>query len=76
MRRDGNVEDGQLLALRPAPGHPTGQALCVKGKAAPEIVNHPDRLLLPLRRTAPKGPPTRAGSRSAGTKRSTQSPQS
>ena len=49
------VEDGRLLALRPAPGHPTGQALCVKGKAAPEIVNPPDRLLLPLRRTAPKG---------------------
>ena len=49
------VEDGRLLALRPAPGHPTGQALCVKGKAAPEIVNHPDRLLRPLRRTAPKG---------------------
>ena len=49
------VEDGRLLALRPAPGHPTGQALCVKGKAAPEIVNHPDRLLHPLRRTAPKG---------------------
>jgi anaerobic selenocysteine-containing dehydrogenase len=49
------VEDGRLLALRPAPGHPTGQALCVKGKAAPEIVNHPDRLLAPLRRTAPKG---------------------
>ena len=51
------VEDGRLLALRPAPGHPTGQALCVKGKAAPEIVNHPDRLLRPLRRTAPKGAP-------------------
>ncbi len=51
------VENGRLLALRPAPGHPTGQALCIKGKAAPEIVNHPDRLLLPLRRTAPKGAP-------------------
>jgi anaerobic selenocysteine-containing dehydrogenase len=49
------VEDGRLLSLRPAPGHPTGQALCIKGKAAPEIVRHPDRLLHPLRRTAPKG---------------------
>ncbi|MGV9360443.1 molybdopterin-containing oxidoreductase family protein [Amycolatopsis sp. NPDC003731] len=48
------VEDGRLLALRPLPGHPTGQALCVKGKAAPEIVEHPGRLLHPLRRTAPK----------------------
>ncbi|WP_020657519.1 molybdopterin-containing oxidoreductase family protein [Amycolatopsis benzoatilytica] len=49
------VEDGRLLSLRPLPGHPTGQAICVKGKAAPEIVEHPDRLLHPLRRTAPKG---------------------
>ncbi|MGW7534051.1 molybdopterin-containing oxidoreductase family protein [Amycolatopsis sp. NPDC054798] len=49
------VEDGRLLALRPLPGHPTGGAICVKGKAAPEIVAHPDRLLHPLRRTAPKG---------------------
>jgi anaerobic selenocysteine-containing dehydrogenase len=29
--------------------------LCVKGKAAPEISAHPDRLRHPLRRTAPKG---------------------
>ncbi|MEU5258148.1 molybdopterin-dependent oxidoreductase [Amycolatopsis sp. NPDC021455] len=49
------VEDGRLLALRPLPGHPTGGAICVKGKAAPEIVAHPDRLPHPLRRTAPKG---------------------
>ncbi|MET8994346.1 molybdopterin-dependent oxidoreductase [Amycolatopsis sp. NPDC004169] len=49
------VDDGRLLALRPLPGHPTGQALCVKGKAAPEIVAHPERLRHPLRRTAPKG---------------------
>jgi anaerobic selenocysteine-containing dehydrogenase len=49
------VEDGRLLALKPAPEHPTGRALCVKGRAAPEIVTHPDRLLHPLRRTAPKG---------------------
>ncbi|MGH2722081.1 MAG: molybdopterin-containing oxidoreductase family protein [Actinomycetota bacterium] len=49
------VADGALVALRPDPSHPTGQALCVKGKAAPEIVNHADRLLFPLRRTNPKG---------------------
>lgn len=47
--------DGSLLALRPDPSHPTGRALCVKGKAAPEIVGHADRLLHPLRRTNPKG---------------------
>ncbi|MFP5371633.1 MAG: molybdopterin-dependent oxidoreductase, partial [Actinomycetes bacterium] len=34
-----------------------GKALCLKGKAAPEIVYHPDRLLHPLRRTRPKDAP-------------------
>ncbi|HET8758530.1 MAG TPA: molybdopterin-dependent oxidoreductase [Solirubrobacteraceae bacterium] len=47
--------DGRLEALEPDPAHPTGRALCVKGKAAPEIVGHGDRVLHPLRRTAPKG---------------------
>jgi anaerobic selenocysteine-containing dehydrogenase len=49
------IADGEFVALGPDPGHPTGQALCVKGKAAPEIVRHPDRLLHPLKRTRPKG---------------------
>ncbi|MEZ0578155.1 molybdopterin-dependent oxidoreductase [Nocardioides sp. MH1] len=49
------VEDGRLLALAPDPDHPTGKALCVKGKAAPKILEHPDRLLHPMRRTGPKG---------------------
>ena len=49
------VTDGELVALEPDPAHPTGQALCVKGKAAPEIVRHSDRLLHPLKRTRPKG---------------------
>jgi len=47
--------DGRFTALEPDPTHPTGRALCVKGKAAPAIVDHPDRVLHPLRRTAPKG---------------------
>lgn len=51
------VSDGVLTSLRPDPTHPTGAALCVKGKAAPELVAHPDRLLHPLRRTQPKGSP-------------------
>src|SRR3954462_12241057 len=51
------VADGEFVALEPDPAHPTGQALCVKGKAAPEIVRHPERLLYPLRRTRPKGDP-------------------
>src|SRR5262245_8274658 len=49
------VTDGEFVALEPDPSHPTGTALCVKGKAAPEIVGHPERLLYPLKRTSPKG---------------------
>ena len=43
-----------VVALQPDPSHPTGKALCLKGKAAPEILDHPSRLLHPLRRTNPK----------------------
>ncbi len=48
------VEDGRLLAVEPLPGHPTGGALCAKGRAAPELVHSPRRLTVPLRRTAPR----------------------
>ena len=51
------VKDGRFVALEPDPTHPTGQALCAKGRAAPELVYHPDRLLYPLKRTRPKGDP-------------------
>src|SRR5260370_39141958 len=51
------VEDGRLVALEPDPAHPTGKALCAKGRASPDIVEAPDRLLYPLRRTHPKGDP-------------------
>jgi anaerobic selenocysteine-containing dehydrogenase len=51
------VENGRLVALEPDPFHPTGQALCAKGRAAPELVYHPDRLHYPLKRTRPKGDP-------------------
>lgn len=49
------VEDGRLTGIEPLPGHPSGEKLCPKGRAAPELVYHPDRLTRPLRRTAPKG---------------------
>src|ERR1043165_9023505 len=49
------VSDGAFVALEPDPSHPTGAALCVKGRAAPEIARHPERLLYPLKRTNPKG---------------------
>jgi anaerobic selenocysteine-containing dehydrogenase len=51
------VEDGRFTRLEPDPAHPTGQALCAKGRAAPELVYHPERLTRPLRRTRPKGDP-------------------
>ncbi|HNA30905.1 MAG TPA: molybdopterin-dependent oxidoreductase, partial [Thiobacillaceae bacterium] len=53
----GTVEDGSLTRVDPDPDHPTGQALCVKARAAPEAVDDPTRLLYPLRRTRPKGDP-------------------
>ena len=51
------VEDGKLVAVEPDPSHPTGKALCAKGRAAPELVHHKERLLHPLKRTRPKGDP-------------------
>ncbi|WAL84102.1 molybdopterin-dependent oxidoreductase [Pandoraea sp. XJJ-1] len=49
------VENDALIAVEPDPSHPNGAAMCRKGKAAPELVHHPDRLTTPLRRTTPKG---------------------
>ena len=49
------VENGHFTRLDPDLSHPTGQALCAKGRAAPELVYHNDRLTQPLRRTRPKG---------------------
>lgn len=40
--------DGRFAALQPDRGHPTGRARCVRGKAAPAIVGHDDRVLSPL----------------------------
>ena len=51
------VEDGRLVAVEPDPSHPTGKALCGKGRAAPELVYHEDRLLHPLRRVTRKDAP-------------------
>lgn len=51
------VENGRVLRLDTDPDHPNGGVLCIKGKAAPDLVYHPDRLDYPLRRTRPKGSP-------------------
>ena len=48
------IQDGRLVKVHPLPGHPTGGALCAKGRAAPELIESPLRLTQPLRRTAPR----------------------
>src|SRR5262245_15460103 len=48
------VEGGRLVGVKPNPAHPTGRALCPKGRAAPEIAHSARRLTTPLRRTNPK----------------------
>jgi anaerobic selenocysteine-containing dehydrogenase len=45
------VEEGRLVAVEPLAGHPTGGALCAKGRAAPELASSPRRLTRPLKRT-------------------------
>ncbi|MGH7855411.1 MAG: molybdopterin-dependent oxidoreductase, partial [Candidatus Binatia bacterium] len=49
------VTDGKVVRLEADPDHPNGGVFCLKGKAAPELVYHPDRLNYPLKRTTPKG---------------------
>jgi anaerobic selenocysteine-containing dehydrogenase/ferredoxin-NADP reductase len=49
------IENGFLTEVKPLLDHPTGGALCRKGRAAPEMINDPSRILTPLKRTNPKG---------------------
>lgn len=48
------VTNGRLASVAPDLNHPTGGALCAKGRAAPELAVAPDRITTPLRRTRPK----------------------
>src|ERR1044071_3163675 len=48
------VENGRVTRLDPDHDHPNGGVMCIKGKAAPELVYHPERLDYPLKRTRPK----------------------
>ena len=45
------VRDGRVTDVRPDPRHTP----CLKGLAQYEKINHPDRLLYPLRRVGPRG---------------------
>ncbi|WP_347557590.1 molybdopterin-dependent oxidoreductase [Robbsia sp. KACC 23696] len=49
------VQDGRFVSVRPDFDHPTGSAMCMKGRAAPELVYSPHRIRFPMRRTNPKG---------------------
>jgi len=49
------VENGKVTRVAADPDHPNGGVFCIKGKASPELVYHPDRLDYPLKRTRPKG---------------------
>ncbi len=49
------VDDGKLVRVAADHSHPTGRAICIKAKVAPELVAHPERLTTPLLRTRPKG---------------------
>lgn len=51
------LDDGKLVRVSADHDHPTGRAICVKAKTAPQLVTHPDRLTRPLLRTRPKGDP-------------------
>ena len=51
------VENGRVTRLDSDPDHPHGGVMCIKGKAAPELLYHSDRLDYPLKRTRPKGDP-------------------
>ena len=49
------VANGRVTRLDPDHDHPNGGVMCLKGKAAPELVYNASRLNYPLKRTRPKG---------------------
>ncbi|WP_424216894.1 molybdopterin-dependent oxidoreductase (plasmid) [Streptomyces sp. BI20] len=51
------ITDGRITGVRPDPEHPTGAAMCPKGRAVAEIAHGTGRLTSPLRRTTPKTDP-------------------
>jgi anaerobic selenocysteine-containing dehydrogenase/ferredoxin-NADP reductase len=50
-----HVENGVLISVSPDASHPTGGALCAKGRSAPEHIRSPLRLTKPLTRISPRG---------------------
>lgn len=52
-----SVENDRVTAVRANPEHPTGHSMCLKGRAAPELIDNAERILHPMRRTRAKGDP-------------------
>jgi len=51
-----HVRDGKVTRIEGDPDHPMNRGfICVKGRAAPQLLYHPDRLKYPLRRTGDRG---------------------
>ena len=50
------LEDGRFKRMERDTSHPAG-GMCIKGRVAPELVYHPERLKYPQRRSRPKGDP-------------------
>jgi anaerobic selenocysteine-containing dehydrogenase len=48
------IQDERVIRIDADAEHPFGGLMCVKGKAAGELRDHPDRLLFPLKRVGPK----------------------
>jgi anaerobic selenocysteine-containing dehydrogenase len=48
------LDGTRVVSLEPDRAHPLGGAICGKGRAAPEMHDHPQRVNYPLRRTRPK----------------------
>jgi anaerobic selenocysteine-containing dehydrogenase len=51
-----HVLDGKIIKIEGDPEHPMNRGyICVKGRAQPQFVHHPDRLKYPMRRVGERG---------------------
>ena len=51
-----HVEDGKVTKIEGDPKHPQSRGfICVKGRAQPQILYHPERLKYPLKRVGERG---------------------
>lgn len=51
-----HVKDGRVTRVEGDPNHPMNKGfICIKGRAQPQLLYHPDRLKYPLRRAGKRG---------------------